>query len=94
MAIEREYELLFKDNFDRLYYYAKQIVKDDGVLGTELNVSCYDGASSHVALINGSVEVKPKSSAKAVRLQPGQGATISGNESVAVAAEDMEGYEQ
>lgn len=64
------------------------------VLGTELNVSCYDGASSHVALINGSVEVKPKSSAKAVRLQPGQGATISGNESVAVAAEDMEGYEQ
>ena len=64
------------------------------VLGTELNVSCYDGASSHVALINGSVEVKTKSSAKAVRLQPGQGATIAGNESVAVTAEDMEGYEQ
>lgn len=64
------------------------------VLGTELNVSCYDGASSHVALITGSVEVKPKSSPKAVRLQPGQGATISGNASVAVAAEDMEGYEQ
>ena len=29
MAIEREYELLFKNNFDSLYYYAKQIVKDD-----------------------------------------------------------------
>ena len=64
------------------------------VLGTELNVSCYDGASSHVALITGAVEVKSKTSAKAVRLQPGQGATISGNASVAVAAEDMEGYEQ
>ena len=29
MSIEREYERLFKDNFDSLFYYAKQMVKDD-----------------------------------------------------------------
>lgn len=29
MTIEREYERLFKANFDGLFYYAKQIVKDD-----------------------------------------------------------------
>ena len=63
------------------------------VLGTELNVSCYDALSCHVALINGSVEVKGKSSDNAVRLLPGQGATIGSSDNIAVAAEDMEGYE-
>ena len=63
------------------------------VLGTELNVSCYDASSCHIALINGSVEVKGKSSDSFVRLVPGQGATISSTDNIAVAAEDMEGYE-
>ena len=63
------------------------------VLGTELNVACYDASSCHIALINGSVEVKGKSSDSFVRLVPGQGATISSTDNIAVAAEDMEGYE-
>ena len=63
------------------------------VLGTELNVSCFDASSCHIALINGSVEVKGKSSTNAVRLLPGQGATISSSDNIAVATEDMEGYE-
>lgn len=29
MTIEREYELLYKDNYESLYYYALQIVKDE-----------------------------------------------------------------
>lgn len=63
------------------------------VLGTELNVSCYDASSSHIALINGSVEVRSKSSDSPVRLLPGQGATITSSSDIQVAAEDMDGYE-
>ena len=32
MTIEREYELLYKDNYESLYYYALQIVKDEALL--------------------------------------------------------------
>ncbi|MGM9733930.1 MAG: FecR family protein, partial [Prevotella sp.] len=63
------------------------------VLGTELNVSCYDASSSHVALITGSAEVKAKSSDSFIRLVPGQGATITASSDVTVASEDMVGYE-
>lgn len=63
------------------------------VLGTELNVSCYDASSSHIALIKGSVEVKSKSSDSPVRLVPGQGATITSSSAIQVAAEEMDGYE-
>ncbi|MGN0280743.1 MAG: FecR family protein [Prevotella sp.] len=63
------------------------------VLGTELNVSCYNASSSHVALITGSAEVKAKSSDSFVRLVPGQGATITASSDVTVASEDMVGYE-
>lgn len=62
------------------------------VLGTELCVRSYGNGASHVALINGSVEVKDKAQSDFARLVPGQGATLS-NGRLSIASEDMEKYE-
>lgn len=62
------------------------------VLGTELNVSCYNGEEAHVALLNGVVEVKAKTDGKTVRLHPGQGYTLLYNGEPAVSDENMDPY--
>lgn len=62
------------------------------VLGTELNVSCYNGEEAHVALLNGVVEVTPKTGGKTVRLHPGQGYTLLYNGELAVSDENMDPY--
>lgn len=62
------------------------------VLGTELNVSCYQGEDAHVALLNGVVEVTAKASGSTVRLHPGQGTSVSSMGKQTIAEEDMETY--
>lgn len=67
---------------------------DACVLGTELNVSCYPGEPSHVALLHGVVAVKGKNDNKSITLEPGQGATLMDDGSFNVESENMDSYEQ
>lgn len=61
------------------------------VLGTELNVSCYNDEPAHVALLNGKVEVEAKNGGHKIVLLPGQGATINGS-LLSTAEENMDTY--
>lgn len=61
------------------------------VLGTELNVSCYNDEPAHVALLNGKVEVEAKNGGHRVVLLPGQGATLNGS-LLSTAEENMDTY--
>lgn len=61
------------------------------VLGTELNVSCYNDEPAHVALLNGKVEVEAKNGGHKVVLLPGQGATLNGT-LLSTAEESMDTY--
>ncbi len=66
---------------------------DARVLGTEINVSCYPDEAAHVALLRGIVAVSVNKSDQSVTLRPGQGVTLQGNGSLAVAEENMDTYE-
>ena len=60
------------------------------VLGTELNVSCYPGQESHVALITGRVQVS-SGETEPVTLRPGQGTTLT-DAGFETAEENMDPY--
>lgn len=62
------------------------------VLGTQLNVSDYNGRTSEVTLVTGVAEVSSNSSNTYTRLRPGQNATVKQDGRITVRAVDTELY--
>lgn len=60
------------------------------VLGTEFNVKSYEGATPHVTLIAGSVEVKANNISSFTKIKPGEDAEVKSNGAIRVTDVDVD----
>ncbi|NLI37012.1 MAG: DUF4974 domain-containing protein [Bacteroidales bacterium] len=88
-------EAYFKVKHDTAHPFIVQTEKvNTRVLGTEFNLRAYPTSDTHVTLISGSVIVCNRSNNKAIKLCPGQDATLLGNKDFDITTVDTDYYVQ